>query len=65
MVTQKVGHVILNIPHSVVNSVVVSEKFLTQRNIVLIVLQDVNEREYTGVRTTHVIQLRVCGQELV
>ena len=61
MITQIVGDIVLNIPYRVVNGVVVGEKFFTKRDIVLIIFQNIDEREYAGVGAAGIVQFRECA----
>ncbi len=65
MIAGIVSYIVLNVPYCVVDCVIVSEKFFTKRNVVLIVFQDIDKRENAGIGTTYVIQLRECCQKLV
>lgn len=65
MIAGIVSYVIFYIPHCVVDCVIVSEKFFTKRDVVLIVFQNIDKWENTGISTTYVIQLGECCQKLV
>ena len=63
--THVVGHVVLDVPNGIVNGIVPSEQLITQCNVVVAILQDIDEGEVSRVRGTLVVQLRIGGQELV
>ena len=65
MGTSIISYIVLNVPNSVVNSVVPCEQLITQSDVVVIVLSDIDEWELRRVCTTDIIELRDSSQELV
>ena len=65
MGTSIIGYIVLDVPNGVVNSVVPCEQLITQSDVVVIVLSDINEWELRRVCTTDIIELRDSSQQLV
>ena len=65
MGTSIIGYIVLDVPNSVVNSVVPCEQLITQSDVVVIVLSDINEWELRRVCTTDIIEFRDSSQQLV
>ncbi len=65
MVGSIISDIILEVINRVVNRIVPREQFITKRDVALVVLEDINERELIGICSTHIIELRESEQELV
>ena len=59
------GQVVLHIGHGVVHGVVPGEELVTQGDVVVVVLEDVDVREFLGIGTADIVQLGEGSQELV
>ena len=60
-----IGHVILDVPDSVMNGIVPCEQLVTESHVVITVTCNINEGELGRVSTTYVVELRDGSQELV
>ena len=66
MVSQIVGHIVLDVQNVIVNGIVPGEQLVTQRDIVTaIAIENVNEVEVARVRTANVVYLGVGDQKLI